>query len=178
MKTDDDTKQQHAGYSAELERLTDAYGGDTARWPAVARSRLEHLRALAPEADRLLADARALDRALDLAAPSSAAADPALADRIFAAAMRSAPPASDGVVWLPLYRTRVQAGLVARPPRMATSRMVAAVMAACLLVGIWLGGAVRVDPVLQDVADAVGLHADFEGMSTALADDAGEEDAL
>ena len=167
----------------ELRRLLDGHGGDEARWPDGARRRLTALIAGLPDAGALIADARALDRALEVAGETSGrAANPMLVDRIMAAAMAApiaAQPASGQVIQLGDRLVRATRTTVINGQfGVARGRMAAALMAASLLLGILLGGTVRLDPVLHEVADAVGLSADFESMHTALADDVGEEDQL
>ena len=163
----------------ELRRLLDAYGGDEARWPARARDRLRQLLAVAPDGARLLAEARAFDRALDRAAEPDGMASRALVDRIVAAA--AVAPAE-------MPADRIQQGQVITLPQRARTRPVAegpsrrqlaaALLAACLLVGIFLGETVRIEPLLQEFAEAVGLSTDYETVNTALADETVEDDAL
>jgi hypothetical protein len=73
----------------EFERLLDVYGGDRTRWPMEARAAAAHLVARDVDAQRLLAEAEALDRVLERAPLPALAKEAALADRIAAAAQRS-----------------------------------------------------------------------------------------
>jgi hypothetical protein len=73
----------------EFERLLDVYGGDRTRWPMEARAAAAHLVARDVDAQRLLAEAEALDRVLERAPLPALAKEAALADRIVAAAQRS-----------------------------------------------------------------------------------------
>jgi hypothetical protein len=72
-----------------LERLLASHGADRTRWPAPARLRFAPLLAARGDARRLVAEAAALDRLLDLA-PAPATNRGALADRIVAAASADA----------------------------------------------------------------------------------------
>src|SRR5262245_17884417 len=85
------SKNEQAEPLAELTRLLDAWGGDPARWPPQARERIEDLTATRPDARRLLAEARALDRLLDHGRDAPAQLSPTvrrtLTDRIVAAAL-------------------------------------------------------------------------------------------
>lgn len=168
---------------AEIGRLLDAYGADESRWPVEARGRLEAGRRQQPsEVAGLVAEARAID-ALLAAAPaprSSREAERRLADRIVAAALagEAAPRPRSTAQVIPLQPSgsaRVQHAPARAPVRPNRWRNVAALMAASLLAGIILGGTLRLDPLLEDVADAVGL----QSMTTAsLLDETGDEDAL
>ena len=62
--------------------ILEAYGGDDKRWPAAERDAARTFAASSSEAQRLLADARMLDRLLDGAASSPTSR--ALEDRILA----------------------------------------------------------------------------------------------
>ncbi|MCC7267934.1 MAG: hypothetical protein IT546_11410 [Caulobacteraceae bacterium] len=72
-----------------LRALTEAYGGDPARWPAAVRAEGEAALAQWPEPPPWLAEARALDAVLDAYAAPSASAG--LARRIVAGAPDLAP---------------------------------------------------------------------------------------
>ena len=74
---------------AEFERLLDVYGSDRTRWPVEERACAGHLVARDRTARRVLAEAEALDRALERAPLPSLAKEAALADRILGAARRS-----------------------------------------------------------------------------------------
>lgn len=86
MKANEKAKQELAA----LSRLIEASGADRTRWPAPDRLRFAGLLKSSPEARRILAEAAALDRLLDMAprVPESRHAE--LADRI-AARARSLP---------------------------------------------------------------------------------------
>jgi hypothetical protein len=172
---------------AELAHLLDTYGGDIPRWPTSRQPAARAILDTVTKARLMLDDARALDRALDTArepATTDARAPAAIAtmaDRITAAAQASTNPN-------PFQATAVT-NVVALPPRrpapatqsyanLTRQRKVAALLAACLLAGIWLGGAVPLGPMLQDVADAVGVLAEFDQTTMAFAEDMHEEDQL
>ena len=74
---------------AEFERLLDVYGSDRTRWPVEARASAGQLVARDRAARRLLAEAEALDRALERAPLPTLAQEAAIAERIVAAARRS-----------------------------------------------------------------------------------------
>lgn len=170
-----DKTQELAG----LKRLVDAYGADQARWPAADRNRFARLLAEEPEARTVLAQARALDRLLDAAAAEVAPRTTALADRIVAAALaetagaRSNETPRGRVVPLPARgpHTRITTARAGRGTMMPT----AALLAACLVAGLYLGGVINLDPVLQNVADTFGIAAEFDTAGVGLADDADED---
>lgn len=170
---------------AELARLLDAWGGMPERWPTEARERIEAIARAEPEAQRLLAEARALDSLLDLGRHTVAqlplAERSALASRIVAAAIagervathRDEPSREAGEV-VPLQPRRRSRAV----PVMRGEWRAAALMAASLLLGVYLGGAINMAPVLQDIADAVGISAEFEPTIVAASEDASDEDTL
>src|SRR6266705_3498693 len=74
--------------TADFERLLDVYGSDRTRWPVEARASAGQLVARDRAARRLLAEAEALDRALERAPLPSLVQEAAMAERIVAAARR------------------------------------------------------------------------------------------
>src|SRR6185503_20683721 len=74
---------------ADFERLLDVYGSDRTRWPVEARASAGQLVARDRAARRLLAEAEALDRALERAPLPTLAQETAMAERIVAAARRT-----------------------------------------------------------------------------------------
>ena len=175
---------EHDDKLADLGRLLDAHGGSEARWPVHARDSMRQLLAELPEGARLLDEARAFDRALDTAAQPVVSAGRALSDRIVAAAMSR--PSTTSVPHPGARVIGAQVIALPRRPLWSTAaadlgvgrrQIAAALVAACLLIGVVLGGTVRVDPLLQDFADAVGLS-DLETTNMALADETFEDDAL
>src|SRR5438132_6526990 len=74
---------------ADFERLLDVYGSDRSRWPVEARAGAGQLVARDRAARRLLAEAEALDRALERAPLPTLAQEAAMAERIVAAARRT-----------------------------------------------------------------------------------------
>lgn len=69
-----------------LQRMLDIHGADRDRWPATDRLRLARVIAESEEAQRMLREAAALDRLLDLAPVVPAVREAALAERIVARA--------------------------------------------------------------------------------------------
>jgi uncharacterized membrane protein YccC len=165
-----------------LERHLEIYGADERRWPEAARERFASLIASDARARASLAEARALDRLLDRASWPSVSRERAVRDRIMAAVsndsggVRSAPAAAR-VVELPPRR---------QPPRTApvasrTGWRIAALLAASLAIGIYLGSAGGLTPEVQAVAEVVGLEAEADSYQLSLLDDnapLSEEDLL
>ena len=171
------SRKDIGGSKSELVRLVDAWGGDPARWPEDVRDRIERITAGEPAAAQaLLAEARALDRLIDHGREAPAVLSPkrrlALADRIVATAVAEVQDTGDNVV---MFRSRA----VVRPAMVTRGQWRAAVvMAAGLVLGIYLGGSISLAPVLQEIADAIGIAADFEPTVVAAGDDSGDEDTL
>ena len=160
---------------AEFSRLLDAWGGDPSRWPDAVRMRMTELATAEVEPRRLLLEARSLgltlDSVRDAPAPMTAQARDALVDRIVAAAevapgLATATPALSAQI----------VELRPRPIRARTpvgSRWhTAGLVAASLLVGIYIGGTVNLMPMIQELAEAVGLPS----TDHALGEDLGEEE--
>jgi hypothetical protein len=154
---------------AEFERLLDVYGGARTRWPAEARAAAAQLVARDAKARRLLAEAEALDRLLERAPLPSLAVEAALAERIVSAAQRSprlvrTSPGGATVVPLPtgndvprepvpsLSRTRRLLGADVRA---------AAVLAASLVIGVFIGISNVPQRVVPQLATAVGDQAGY-----------------
>lgn len=72
----------------KLEAALDAYGADRTRWPAPLRLALSSLIASNPDAQKMLKDAEAFDRLLDMAPRYDASRLVALSDRIAATVER------------------------------------------------------------------------------------------
>lgn len=161
----------------ELQRVLDTYGGDRARWPAEVRADLERLLETDAAGRRLLAEERALERVLAKAPLPRAGRVSELSDRILAAA--AAMPAPDA-------QARTGSNVVALPARRPapdkddvltkrTAWQAAGLIAACLLAGIYMGEGSNVLPLMQDVAESVGIIADLDPNSSGLGDLDGED---
>lgn len=168
---------------AELARLLDTWSGTPARWPPRARARIEALSATVPEAPALLAQAHALDRLLDAAreAPArvSPARMPALTDRIMAAALAESPAAMPATSPQPTNDNVV--AFRSKPPHRPApigGWQTAALVAACLMAGIYLGGSLNLTPVLQELAEAAGMSTIIDPVIAAMGDDLNDEEAL
>ena len=107
-----------------LKTLIEAYGADARRWPADERAAAEDLAAALPAARRWLAEARALDAALD--ALPAAAAQAGLANRILAQA-RTRTQRRSPTDWLRLFLPDIPL-----MPQLAG-------FAAAAVVGFWIG---------------------------------------
>jgi hypothetical protein len=157
---------------AEFERLLDIYGSDRTRWPVEARASAGHLVARDRAARRLLAEAEALDRALERAPLPTLAQEAAIAERIVGAAKRTprivpatkAAPAqqvssgagsqgADNVVWLSGLRQRAQR----LTGRSSLGGVTAGALAASLVVGILIGHSNLTQPVLPAIEQLTGI---------------------
>jgi hypothetical protein len=164
---------------AEFERLLDVYGSERTRWPVEARASAGHLVSRDRAARRLLAEAEALDRALERAPLPTLAQETAMAERIVAAARRTprivavarsepgrpAAPAGDNVVQLPASRAPRQ-WLAAKS---ALGGVVGA-FAASLALGVFLGVSSLSQGVLPAVEQMTGLPLGFNGTVVAQVD--------
>lgn len=156
--------------------LLDAYGSDVSRWPADGRAALE---LLSPQerAERLGPDA-ALDQLLKGASEAASSAPPPeqLMARILAAAPARDAGDTGEVVELRAPTPQADAArAVTRPQKQAQKRdwpAVAALLAACLVLGIFVGSTERGQVAAQSVGELVGLTiADASVQLTALDDD-------
>jgi hypothetical protein len=173
----------------EFERLLEIYGSDRTRWPVEARASAGQLTARDPAACRLLLEAEALDRILERAPLPSLASEAALAERIIAAAQRSprmvrtdgvASAASDGAL------TATTAGATVRSVlRLADRRhwlngspagRAAGLLAACLMLGIFLGASAVPQPVIPALEEFTGITIGNSNSTQAL--DPFDEDLL
>lgn len=142
---------QTAQQRERLRALLEAYGGDRSRWPSRAAPEMEALLRGDHAAREMLAEARRLDRALDLAAaaPDAGASTAKLAERIVAAAVaeraRAGVTAGGGadaehrvIAWPgPAGRATPSA---APPSRPAYGRWrIAGMLAASLALGVFAG---------------------------------------
>ncbi len=179
----------------ELQRVLEIYGADRARWPAASRARLERTLQVDAASRRLYAEARALDRVIDYATSPAPAQIASLADRIMAAAAAApgepvlARPAFPAA---PTSATSADGRVIAlrRAPRAAqqapandvltrrTAWQSAALVAASLLVGLYIGAGSLVLPIMQDVAESVGIVAELDPRGLSGLDELGDEDTL
>lgn len=137
---------------AALAELVERFGADRTRWPAEQRLRFAGLVAEADEAQRILAEAAALDELLDRAPRVSSPRQRALADRIAQAVASEAEAGNANVVELGPRRT----GNRGQP-----SWRMAALLAASLLLGVFAGSTGLIDDLLatgtEIASDDIGL---------------------
>ncbi len=144
-----------------LRLLLDTFGADRARWPAAERLRLAAFVASDAEARRLVAEAAAFDRLLDMAPRPSPERERAAVARIVAAAFRH-----ENVPWK------------REPARERPLWRAAAPLAASLVLGVFAGMAGLV-PGVEEFAQADAAEGDIQ---QAVLDDndgaPGEEELL
>lgn len=188
MTSQDDRKEQ----LQELQALLDTWGGEPTRWPPKVRLRIAELSVLGRPARELVSEAKALDRLLDAVDEKPAGSSPAktrvLADRIMAAASAELPQKAPlqrnaEIIELPRRqpvdeRARTAGAVSVLPPIAGRRWHTAGLLAASLLVGIYIGGSVNIAPVFQELADTVGLSQSVEGSLPGLADDLDDEETL
>ncbi len=132
-----------------LRHLLDVYGADRSRWPAAERLQLASFIASDPRARVELAEAAALDAVLDRAPSVSAAREPVLLARIARAVSADGVPRPQPIA-MPTAVQSVKARKVWLLPATA-------LMAACLMLGIVSGSSTLFSPVVDAVADVMGL---------------------
>ena len=162
----------------ELHGLLEAYGADRERWPQAARARTEGVLAAGGQAARMLAETKALDAVLahaPLPAPERRAA---LADHILAEAhgmlaegagnRRSRQPGT--VIPWPGAARRVSSPAAGTTTRPAPWRA-AALLAASLALGVFIGALNLAPAPLSQLMEAVDFDSDFDQTAAALASD-------
>jgi hypothetical protein len=142
--------------------LLESHGADRTRWPARDRLRFAQVLAEDAEARRLLAEATALERLLELAPTPSPEREQEVSARIVAMAQGQAPssaarPEEESVVRL--YAPR--SGVKLLPA--------AALLAASLLVGVFAGSS----GVLERLLDVAGIGRVTDVRQATLDDDLG-----
>ena len=176
MRTESDMTRE------QLMAHLDAFGADPARWPAAVRASVRAVLERDPQARRLQAEARALERLLDRASPVAEPA-PELIDRIVRAARGAdrarvwqadvagaAIEAGDNIIALPRARgVRARADRAAAPASWRPARRqwqgAGGLLAASLLLGIWLGASGAAAPSLSGVLASRAPNADIEALS-------------
>ncbi|MGE3064735.1 MAG: hypothetical protein AB7K67_04055 [Hyphomicrobiaceae bacterium] len=145
----------------ELEELLAIYGADRRRWPERAGARAEALVATNAAARRLQDAAAALDKVMAAAPRVAAARMPALAERIVAAAQRTprvinggrgTAPETPTVVPLPVRKPVSKGSLFGLQMRQAVS-----VLAAALVVGVFIGASGFSQNAVMAVEDVTGV---------------------
>lgn len=167
--TDTQNRNAHDDEIAALIALLETFGADRARWPTGSEARFAKLIAADPGAQRAVAEAKALDRALDLAPRVAPAREAALLRQIMAQTRDTASVAPSNFVPMHIPQPK-------QPARAATQGY--GLMAAALLLGIIVGAGGLVSPVLDTVAETVGITED--GSELAFVPDLipSEEDTL
>jgi hypothetical protein len=154
----------------EFERLLEIYGSDRTRWPVEARACAGQLTARDPAACRLLLEVEALDRILERAPLPTLASEAALAERIVAAAQRSPRmvPSTEAVAGPQgeALRPAVERAGTSSVVRLADRRRwlsrspagrAAGLLAACLMLGVFLGAAAVPQPLIPALEEFTGI---------------------
>ena len=152
----------------ELQRLAavlEAYGADPAGWPAAERVALMALASADPRAARLVAEARALDRLLATPPSRDPAAEANLLEAIVARAEATPQPKAETATGAEVVdlssardaRHRTSTARRTLRPAVGTWRA-AGVLAASLLVGLYLGVSGIAAPAIVGLAEAAGLE--------------------
>ncbi|MDX2288530.1 MAG: hypothetical protein NW217_06885 [Hyphomicrobiaceae bacterium] len=151
----------------ELREVLDAYGADRSRWPSERRSALERF-AGDPSVASHVVEAGEIDRALAAASPDPQAHHLALKHRILA---RVRAEGQARVVPSDAPSDRREGRVVPLTPKfkaifaVGSRRMIeaGALVAACLLIGIFLGSGVAFDGEADEVASTYGLFEEVTG---------------
>lgn len=179
-----------------LEVTLDAYGADRARWPEDRRRELAGLIVADPQAREMLRETVAFDRLLDQTSDAARDEVPlALMSRIMSAAQAEggvAPGVGEtdaGNNVIPLPRRGVK-DAKSKPAAADTTRglstwrewSAAGMLAASLLLGVYIGGSGLLNTAVNDLTNVAGMSSSFDATSVLLpgldTDDATTEDLL
>jgi hypothetical protein len=160
----------------ELRTRFDAYGADMTRWPQAARARAEAAVSVDPQVARMLAESKALDAVLahaPLPAPERRAA---LADRIVAEARSLAVEAASHTPARQPGTVIPWPGARRAPPGPAVSSAqqtpwrAVALLAASLMLGVFVGAYDLVPGAIDPLVDAVDFSSDFDQTAAVVSD--------
>ena len=170
-----DNTQDRDGLLQALEQTLDTFGADQTRWPDADRVRFAALIEQEPRAQRLIAEAVAFDRVLDLGHAADREQHEALADRIVAAA-GGEPQAVDGDIPDNVRalsrgprRERNRGWRAGKPPVRDWAAM--ALLAASLLMGVFAGLSGRADGVLSLIVGEAHAASPDDAPTLALGED-------
>jgi hypothetical protein len=159
----------------DLEALLDAYGADTGRWPKEAQARAGILLASDAQASRLITEAKALDALLSRAPLPAQERQSALAERIVAQALNgtaqsaAAPPKSGIVIPWP-GAARERSPVPAWKPSRRPAWSAAALLAASLCFGVFVGLQDLAPGAVTNLMEAV-VDGEFDQTATAVGSD-------
>ena len=150
---------QHAAMTAtEFVDMVAAFGADTKRWPAPKRAAAERLVSGDPIVRISLSEAGALDRILAAAPVMSATRDAVLAERIMQAAQQAPRLIVQNGALAPSVRAVEKPHqLSARAPVRGAAWQGAALLAASLLVGVFVGQTEFSGGALPALVELAGL---------------------
>lgn len=149
-------------HSTTIKLLTatlESFGADRTRWPVYVRRELSSLIADNQDAQRLVAEAVALDHLLDLAPRVSLGGKSALTERIVAQAARA-----------DVSQISRQSGFGQPRPR-RDNAYAGLALAASLVLGVLAGSQQGLAPALQEVAASAGLESAAPGGQVATSSD-------
>ncbi len=163
----------------DLEALLEAYGADTSRWPKPAQARAGILLASDVQANRLMAEAKALDALLSHAPLPAQKRQSALAERIVAQALNgtshdagkvAATPRKSGIV-IPWPGAARERSAPAWKPSRRPAWSAAALLAASLSLGVFVGMQDLAPSAINNLMEAVAMDSDFDQTAAAISSD-------
>jgi len=156
--------------------LLAAYGADVARWPDAEIRHVEHL--TAEEREQLFRNDSALDRLLvqvqkteDTSQPSADLMNRIMAARVDDSATVSSAPTAAVVNLEPDEQSRQKPGVPARPHPMSQWTAVATLLAASLVLGIFVGSTDIGQATTALIGDVAGLTVAVPDVQTSALDE-------
>ncbi len=152
----------------DVQVVLDTHGSSRSRWPAAQRLRLAQILATDPQAQRLVEEACVFEQLLDLAPKVERARQENLSAQIMLATEIGS-------------RRMVASDFLRSPQRIKTSYLPhagAMLMAASLLLGIFVGANGQVTSAFDGVADLIGLSDDEPELASVNDQNMSGEDAL
>lgn len=163
-----DTRSNRPEFEA-LESVLDTYGADRTRWPAKVRLQYARLLTESDEAASLVREAEAFDRLLSMAPQLTDGRRSALVSKIVAAAAAEPQQTSKVIKFEPPRRFK----------RYGVAAEAAMLLAASLVLGMFVGTSGVMAPAVEEIASVAGLadtsdsSFDFDGeqISTIMVED-------
>jgi hypothetical protein len=151
---------------AALKSRLEISGADRTRWPAQERLRFASMLTQDKDAQRLVAEAAALDRLLDVMPAPDPARLGSLIDRIVAAAEAEGAPSAENVV--SITTARRPAAPARTPIHQRSSWQAAALLAASLFVGAFVGTSGMLESAVPGLTGATYDVADLDATELVL----------